>query len=181
MKLVIASDIHGSLQFAHRLMEHVAQEDPDYLVLLGDLLYHGPRNALPEGYDPAAVATLLNGAPVPIIAVRGNCEAEVDQMLLDFPCMDTTARLIDGPVTLLCSHGHVVAPDSHPPLTAPAALLTGHTHCKTLEERDGVWYVNPGSVSLPKDGQRSFATYENGTFALKSLDTGETLASATLG
>ncbi|MDE8702624.1 phosphodiesterase [Adlercreutzia equolifaciens] len=178
MKLVIASDIHGSALFAKQLMDRVSAEQADRLVLLGDLLYHGPRNPLPPGYHPTEVAAMLNASPVPVVAVRGNCEAEVDQTLLDFPCMDTTAQIIDGNRTLMFSHGHVVSPENHPALPSPAALFTGHTHKKILEGRKGVWYVNPGSVSLPKDGIRSYATYEDGVFALKQLKDGEVLVQA---
>lgn len=175
MKLVIASDIHGSADACRMLLDHATAEAPDRLVLLGDLLYHGPRNALPDGYDPAAVAALLNGAPWPITAVRGNCDAEVDQMVLDFPCRDTSAVIVDGDRTLFCTHGHVFAPDDHPELGPRAAFLSGHTHVKTLETRGDVLYVNPGSPSIPKDGSASFAVYDNGTFSLRDLATGRVI------
>lgn len=180
MKLVIASDIHGSATACRALLARAAEERPDRLVLLGDVLYHGPRNALPAGYAPADVAAMLNEVPWPVTAVRGNCDAEVDQMVLAFPCLDTTAVIVDGPRTLLCTHGHVISPDEHGPLGARAALLSGHTHVKTLCERDGVLYVNPGSPSIPKDGVASFAVYDDGTFTLRDLETGAVLAEAAL-
>ena len=180
MKLVIASDLHGSATACRMLLDHAAAEAPDRLVLLGDLLYHGPRNALPDGYDPAGVAVMLNEAPWPITAVRGNCDAEVDQMVLDFPGRDTTALIADGPRELFCTHGHVFSPDDHPALGPRAAFLSGQTHRKTIERRVGVLYVNPGSPSIPKDDAPSFAVYDDGCFTLRDLEGGTVLAAMEL-
>lgn len=180
VKLVIASDLHGSAKACRMLLDRAAVEEPDRLVLLGDLLYHGPRNALPEGYDPALVASLLNGVSWPITAVRGNCDAEVDQMVLDFPCRDTSAVVVDGQRSLFCTHGHVFSPDDHPSLGAQAAFLSGHTHVKTLSANGGILYVNPGSTSIPKDGSASYAVYEDGRFTLRDLGSGETIAQAAM-
>ena len=180
MKLVIASDLHGSAAACRTLLDQAAALDPDRLVLLGDLLYHGPRNALPDGYDPAVVAAMLNEVPWPITAVRGNCDAEVDQMVLVFPGRDTAAVIADGERELFCTHGHVHTPDDHPQLRPRSAFLSGHTHIKTLVERDGILYVNPGSPSIPKDGCASFAVYENGSFTLRELESGAILAEAEL-
>ena len=190
MKLLIASDIHGSATWCRRLMDAVSRETPDRIVLLGDVLYHGPRNDLPEGYAPKEVAAMLNGVAESIVAVRGNCDAEVDQMVLDFPCMADYATLVDGDMTLFCTHGHVWSPERMPLLPSGAAFLSGHTHVKvnedvTMRVRDGVLVpargedvgvaggdvrtihlVNPGSASIPKDGSHSFALYENGEFEL---------------
>ena len=167
MKLLIASDLHGSASAVRALARRVEDEEPDRIVLLGDLLYHGPRNDLPEGYAPKEVVGLLNGLADRIVAVRGNCDAEVDQMVLDFPCMADYALVdVDGR-ELYLTHGHL---DLAPRLRPGSAFLSGHTHVKTLEERDGVLYVNPGSASIPKDGCASYATYEQGVFALKALD-----------
>ena len=193
MKLVIASDLHGSALWARRLMKVVENVRPDRVVLLGDLLYHGPRNDLPEGYAPKEVAAMLNSIAGSIVAVRGNCDAEVDQMVLDFSCMADYALLADGSRTLFLTHGHVPAmtPDD---VCATAHLahidvyMSGHTHAKRLDriartqEKNGqgtVVMLNPGSVSLPKDGTHSYAAYENGLFALKTFD-GETLAELAL-
>ncbi|MBR5259500.1 MAG: phosphodiesterase [Eggerthellaceae bacterium] len=173
MKLIITSDIHGSALSTELLMQHVDKEQPDFIVLLGDLLYHGPRNPLPEGHDPMRVAELLNAKHEQIIAVRGNCDAEVDQMVLNFPCMGDFAELDDAGRTLFFTHGHVFSPDKHPELNAGSFFFSGHTHVKTNEERNGVTYVNPGSTSLPKDGSKSFAIYEDGHVTLKALETGE--------
>ncbi len=187
MKLVIASDLHGSETYVRMLLDRIAEEAPERIVLLGDLLYHGPRNDLPQGYDTKQVAALLNEHAARIVAVRGNCDAEVDQMVLDFPCMGDSATIVVDGHMLFCTHGHVFsptaepgAPDAAPPLPPSSAFLSGHTHVKTLAERAGVLYVNPGSVSLPKDGSRSFAVYENGTFTLKGLEDGEPIDSRTL-
>ena len=178
MKLAIASDIHGSATWCARLLEAVEAEHPDRIVLLGDLLYHGPRNDLPDGYAPKEVMGMLNPLATQIVAVRGNCEAEVDQMVLDFPCMADYAVLLDPSVAddfgrpreLFATHGHVFGPGLHgsaehmPPLPAGSALLYGHTHVKVSELRDGVRLFNPGSVSIPKDGTHSFGVYEDGSF-----------------
>lgn len=170
MKLLIASDIHGSAAFCAELGRRIDDENPDRILLLGDLLYHGPRNALPEGYDPMAVAGMLNSLKERIVAVRGNCEAEVDQMVLEFPCMGDYVELIDESRTIFATHGHLAGPDDLPYLAPGSAFVSGHTHVKLLEERSGILVVNPGSVSIPKDGSASYAVYENGAFALKTLD-----------
>ncbi|MEG0376000.1 MAG: phosphodiesterase, partial [Raoultibacter sp.] len=168
MKILFASDIHGSAVYCRQFIERIADEKPDTVVLLGDLLYHGPRNALPEGYAPMEVADMLNALKERIIAVRGNCEAEVDQMVLDFPCMADYTTLIDEKGhTIFATHGHVWSPDKLPYLAPGSAFLSGHTHVKQLEEISGVLVVNPGSVSIPKDGTHSFGVFEDGLFTLK--------------
>ena len=128
MKLVIASDIHGSAFWCGKLLEVVAQEQPDKLVLLGDLLYHGPRNDLPRDYAPKQVIPMLSGLKDKIIAVRGNCEAEVDQMVLPFPCMAEFSQLLVDKKTLYLTHGHHANPDNLPPLPEGSVFLFGHTH-----------------------------------------------------
>lgn len=173
MKLVIASDIHGAAQWCERLMCAVEQERPDRVVLLGDLLYHGPRNDLPADYAPKRVIEMLNALTPQVIAVRGNCEAEVDQMVLDFACMTTNNTLLDPATgkTLFCSHGHVYGPGLHgsannlPKLAAGSAFIYGHTHVKVSQEGPGgLWLFNPGSVGIPKDGSHSYGIYEDGHF-----------------
>ena len=172
MKLLIASDLHGSAPAVRALAARIEAEAPDRIALLGDLLYHGPRNDLPVGYAPKEVIGLLNGLAERIVAVRGNCDAEVDQMVLGFPCMADYALVEADGRLLYLTHGHLpgMSPDDPPSLAPGSALLTGHTHVKTLDERDGVLYVNPGSTSIPKDGSASYAVYENGAFMLKALD-----------
>lgn len=176
MKFLIASDIHGSAYWAERLMAAIEAEQPDRIILLGDLLYHGPRNDLPRDYAPKSVIPLLNDLAKSgrVIAVRGNCEAEVDQMVLEFPCMSDSALVMDSDGReLFCTHGHVFGAGMHnsvdnaPVLPAGSALVYGHTHIKVNEESQkhpGLWLFNPGSVSIPKDGTHSYGIYEDGSF-----------------
>ena len=176
MKFLIASDIHGSAYWAERLMAAIEAEQPDRIILLGDLLYHGPRNDLPRDYAPKRVIPLLNDLSKSgrVIAVRGNCEAEVDQMVLEFPCMSDSALVMDSDGReLFCTHGHVFGAGMHnsvdnaPVLPAGSALVYGHTHIKVNEESQkhpGLWLFNPGSVSIPKDGTHSYGIYEDGSF-----------------
>ena len=170
MKLLIASDIHGSAYWCGKLMEVMAEFQPDHLILLGDLLYHGPRNDLPRDYAPKQVIPMLSKYADKIIAVRGNCEAEVDQMVLPFPCMaDFSQLLMDGKILYL-THGHHHNPDNLPPLQTGSIFLSGHTHVKLDEVRNGIRCLNPGSVSIPKDGSHSCLLYKNGTFSFKILE-----------
>ena len=162
MKFVIASDIHGSAHWCGRLVELIEKEQPDKILLLGDLLYHGPRNDLPRGYAPKQVIPMLSRYQDKIIAVRGNCEAEVDQMVLPFPCMADYALLVADGTTFYLTHGHHASPDDLPPLEPGSIFLSGHTHVKMDEVRGGIRCVNPGSVSIPKDGSNSCMVWENG-------------------
>ena len=170
MKLVIASDIHGSAYWCQKLMEEIQKENPDRVILLGDLLYHGPRNDLPRDYAPKQVIPMLSGIREKIVAVRGNCEAEVDQMVLPFPCLaDYAEILVDGRLFHL-SHGHHQNPQNLPPLPEGSVFLFGHTHVKLDETVGGIRCLNPGSVSIPKDGSHSYLIYENGEFFFKLLE-----------
>ena len=170
MKLVIASDIHGSAYWCQKLMEEIQKENPDRVILLGDLLYHGPRNDLPRDYAPKQVIPMLSGIREKIAAVRGNCEAEVDQMVLPFPCLaDYAEILLDGRLFHL-SHGHHQNPQNLPPLPEGSVFLFGHTHVKLDETVGGIRCLNPGSVSIPKDGSHSYLIYENGEFFFKLLE-----------
>lgn len=174
MKLVIASDLHGAAPAVRALAARIEAEAPDRVLLLGDLLYHGPRNDLPEGYAPREVAAVLNGMAARITAVRGNCDAEVDQMVLDFPVMADYATLFDETGReLFLTHGHVFGAGMHnsvdhaPALPEGSALVYGHTHIKVNEASEahpGLWLFNPGSVSIPKDGTHSYGIYEGGAF-----------------
>lgn len=179
MKLVIASDIHGAADACARLMSAIEAENPDRVVLLGDLLYHGPRNDLPADYAPKRVIEMLNSIAARVIAVRGNCEAEVDQMVLGFPCMADHNILFDEATgtTLFLTHGHVYGPGYHnsvdawPTLPSHSALVYGHTHIKVNEQNKehGAWVFNPGSVGIPKDGTASYGIYEGGRFEHRLL------------
>lgn len=170
MKLVIASDIHGSAYWCGKLMELVEREQPDRLILLGDLLYHGPRNDLPRDYAPKRVIPMLCAHQDKILCVRGNCEAEVDQMVLSFPCMADCALLECGGKTMYLTHGHHFNPEKLPPLPLGSIFLSGHTHVKIDEIHDGVRCLNPGSVSIPKDGSHSCLVYEDGEFSFRLLE-----------
>lgn len=170
MKLVIASDIHGSAYWCGKLMELIDREQPDRVVLLGDLLYHGPRNDLPRDYAPKQVIPMLSRLQDKILAVRGNCEAEVDQMVLPFPCMADYALLEADGKMLYLTHGHHANPDRLPPLPEGSVFLSGHTHIKLDELRGGIRCLNPGSVSIPKDGTNSCIIYENGNFRFTVLE-----------
>ena len=170
MKLLIASDIHGSAYWCGKLMDLIQEENPDRVVLLGDLLYHGPRNDLPRDYAPKQVIPMLSEIQEKIVAVRGNCEAEVDQMVLPFPCLaDYAQLLVDGKIFHL-SHGHHQNPEHLPPLPQGSVFLFGHTHVKLDRQVNGIRCLNPGSVSIPKDGSHSCLIYENGKFSFKILE-----------
>ena len=175
MKLMIASDIHGCAPACKKLLDIFAASGADRLILLGDLLYHGPRNDLPEGYDPKAVIAMLSEHADRLFCVRGNCDTEVDQMVLPFPIMAETALLfVDGKTWFAC-HGHRSGanPTANdlPKLPAGSVVLSGHTHIPVLETNaDGVTLLNPGSTSIPKGGfPASYALYEDGVFEVVSL------------
>ena len=170
MKILIASDLHGSAYWCRRLMEEIEKEQPDRIVLLGDLLYHGPRNDLPREYAPKQVIPMLSSLKEKILAVRGNCEAEVDQMVLPFPCLSDFSQLyLDGRLMHL-THGHHQNPQNLPPLPQGSIFLYGHTHVKFDQVVDGIRCLNPGSLSIPKDGSHSYIVYENGNFSFRILE-----------
>ncbi len=170
MKLLIASDLHGSAYYTRLAVDFFQACGADKLVLLGDILYHGPRNDLPRDYAPKEVAPMLNGVADSIIAVRGNCEAEVDSLMLDFPVTPDYAVIFDGVTTMYLSHGH----RDEPKMAAGNVYLTGHTHIPHDFVKDGVRYLNPGSVSIPKNGSaHSVMVYEDGNFRRYDLETGE--------
>ncbi len=171
MKLLIASDIHGSALFCKKLIDNYREEKAERLILLGDILYHGPRNDLPEGYAPKSVIELLNPLKDELLCVRGNCEAEVDQMVLAFPVLADYAVIFDGKTQLFLTHGHVLNEKTPPPLKKGSVLLNGHTHIPAARRYENYIYVNPGSVSIPKENsERSYIIYENGEFIWKRLD-----------
>ena len=181
MKLMIASDLHGSAYFVKKLIERMEAEQPDKLLLLGDLLYHGPRNDLPDQYDPKGVTALLNANKNELLCVRGNCDAEVDQMVLEFPIQADYALFdLDG-VTAFVTHGHLFNTSALPPHKDGDLLIHGHTHVLTVQEMDGMTYINPGSAALPKEGNpKSYMTYEKGLFEIKTLD-GEVIKTHKIG
>lgn len=170
MKIMFASDIHGSAYYAEKLIEAYMSSGAERLVLLGDLLYHGPRNDLPREYAPKRVIEILNSMKEDILCVRGNCDTEVDQMVLDFPIMADYAVLMPDGKTIYLSHGHIYNPLNPPKLKKGDILMNGHTHIRAFEEYDGFTYINPGSVSIPKDGKgNSCMIYENEKFEFMNL------------
>ena len=180
MKWLIASDIHGSAYWCRRLLEKYAQEKADRLILLGDVLYHGPRNDLPDEYAPKKVIEMLNGMSDSILCVRGNCDTEVDQMVLKFPVLADYALLDLGERMIYMTHGHVYNENNLPPLREGDILLHGHTHVSKCVDHGNYVYMNPGSVSIPKENTpHGYMTLENGKFLWKSLD-GEKIKEYTL-
>ena len=165
MKLMIASDIHGSEYYCKKMLDEFKNHHADKLLLLGDILYHGPRNDLPYGYNPKGVIALLNPLKDKILCVRGNCDTEVDQMVLDFPILADYAYLyIDGK-TIFATHGHKFHCENPPSLNKGDILLNGHTHIPANENKGDFIYINPGSISIPKNNSdHSYIIMENGEF-----------------
>lgn len=173
MKLLIASDIHGSAYYCRLLLEAFEKENADKMLLLGDILYHGPRNDLPKTYAPKEVIAMLNPLKDKIFCVRGNCDTEVDQMVLDFPVLADYAVLSLGDKLIYATHGHNYNEEKLPPLSDGDIFLCGHTHVPKINKHENYTYVNTGSVSIPKENSpHSYVVYENGKFQWKDLETG---------
>ena len=171
MKWMIASDIHGSAAYCEKLLAAFGREQADRLLLLGDLLYHGPRNNLPQGYAPKEVIAQLSGVKDKVFCVRGNCEAEVDQMVLPFPVLADYCLLEQKGRVIFATHGHHYNLENPPLLQPGDVLLHGHTHIPAKDNSLGFWYLNPGSVSIPKESSpHSYMTLEDGQFLWKDLD-----------
>jgi len=171
MKLMFASDIHGSLAATEKVLARFAESGARWLIILGDILNHGPRNALPERYAPAEVAVRLNEQAERIIAVRGNCDSEVDQMLLTFPIMAPWQQVLTDEQRLFLTHGHLFGADNLPPLSPGDILVYGHTHLPVAEKRDGIYHFNPGSVSIPKGGnEASYGIFDNHVLRVIALN-----------
>ncbi len=173
MKLMIASDLHGSAFYVEKLLSAMELEQPDKLILLGDLLYHGPRNDLPEGYAPKKVIEMLSGIQSRVLSIRGNCEAEVDQMVLPFPVLNDYGVLFVDGITMYLIHGHK---NMDMPVQKGDVILSGHTHVPVLREEQEIYYGNPGSVSIPKQNSvHGYLIYENGTLYHRGLTQGDLL------
>lgn len=172
MKWMIASDLHGSAYWTRRLVERWKAEQPDRTVLLGDLLYHGPRNDLPDEYSPKLTVELLETLQPRPICVRGNCDAEIDQVVLPFPMMADYGVLSDGTQTVYITHGHLYDRTNPLPMQAGDVMLCGHFHVPACEQQPGGWwYVNPGSVSIPKeDSAHEYLIWEQGVWTWKDMD-----------
>ena len=170
MKYLIASDVHGSYYYAKKIIDLFNQEKADKILLLGDILYHGPRNDLPREYSPKQVFELFNEYKKDILCVRGNCDAEVDQMVLEFPILADYSIIDMGKNVIFATHGHVHNETNLPPLNKGDVLLHGHTHLVVCKNLGDVTYINPGSIALPKDGNHGYIIYENGKFTFKTVD-----------
>ncbi|MDY2960548.1 MAG: phosphodiesterase [Hornefia sp.] len=171
MKLMIASDIHGSEYYCRLALRAFENSGSDKLLLLGDLLYHGPRNDLPKEYNPKAVISMLNPIADKILAVRGNCEAEVDQMVLSFPVLADYALIELREITIFATHGHLYNQENLPPMAKGTVLLNGHTHIPSCIEHENYVYMNPGSTSIPKEGScHSYMIVENREFKWLDLE-----------
>lgn len=171
MKWMIASDLHGSAYFCRRLLEAFQREGAQRLLLLGDLLYHGPRNDLPREYAPKQVIAMLNEAADHLVCVRGNCDAEVDQMVLDFPILAEYAILCWNDRMIYATHGHTLCEQNPPRLRQEDILLHGHTHIPAAVEHGDFLYLNPGSVAIPKQASpHSYMVLEDGEAVWKDLD-----------
>lgn len=170
-KLMIASDLHGSYKAASKLKLIFENSGADKLILLGDLLYHGPRNDLPEEYNPKAVTALLNDMKDNLLCVRGNCDADVDQMVLNFPITAHNMLLYLDGKRVFVTHGDIFNTKNPPALSEGDILLHGHTHLPVIEDAGGYYYLNPGSAALPKEGNPpSYMIYEDGVYTIYSLD-----------
>ena len=182
MKWMIASDLHGSAYYCRKMLEAFEREGADRLFLLGDLLYHGPRNDLPREYAPKEVIPLLNGKREKLLCVRGNCDAEVDQMVLEFPVLADYAVLPVGQRLIYATHGHIYNVKNLPPLAPGDVLLHGHTHVPAWTEfGQGNLYLNPGSVSIPKENSpHSYMTLEENTMQWKELESSAAFHELTL-
>lgn len=171
MKLFIASDIHGSAYWCGKMLEAFKKSGAEKLILLGDILYHGPRNDLPRNYAPKEVISMLNPLKDKILCVRGNCDTEVDQMVLNFPVLADYALIYADEKTIFATHGHKWNCDNLPPLTQNGVLLCGHTHIPIIKDIGNYTYVNPGSVSIPKENsEHSYLIFENGNFNFEKLE-----------
>lgn len=171
MKYMIASDIHGSAYYCKKMFERFKTESAQRILLLGDILYHGPRNGLPRDYAPKEVINMLNEVKNNILCIRGNCEAEVDQMVLDFPVLADYAVLDIGSKIIYATHGHIYNEKNPPPLQKGDIILHGHTHVPACNVHEDYICMNPGSVSIPKENSyNGYMTFENGLFLWKNLD-----------
>ena len=174
MKFLIASDIHGSAYYCDLLLKAIATEKADRVLILGDILYHGPRNDLPKDYAPKKVIEMLNPLKNKLLCVRGNCDTEVDQMVLYFPILADYSVIPLGDRLIYATHGHNFNENNLPPMSQGDILLNGHTHVSKCVEHSDFIYMNPGSVSIPKEETpHSFMTLEKGNFLWKNLETME--------
>ncbi len=174
MKFLIASDIHGSAYYCDLLIKAIKTEQADRILLLGDILYHGPRNDLPKDYAPKKVIEMLNPLKEKLLCVRGNCDTEVDQMVLNFPILADYCVIPLKDRLIYATHGHKFNENMLPPIAKGDILLNGHTHVSKCVEYDDFIYMNTGSVSIPKENTpHSYMLLDNDKFIWKNLETGE--------
>ncbi|WP_035288846.1 phosphodiesterase [Clostridium sp. KNHs214] len=171
MKLFFISDIHGSSYYLKKVLEIFEKEQCDYLVILGDQLYHGARNPLPKDYNPKAVTEMLNSYRDKVIAVRGNCDSEVDQMVIKYPTMsDYNIVLYEGK-RLFLTHGHIYNRDNLPNLSSGDAIIYGHTHVPVAEKQENIFVINPGSITFPKENTpHCYGIFKENIFTIKTLE-----------
>ncbi|MDP4143351.1 MAG: phosphodiesterase [Bacillota bacterium] len=171
MKLFFIADIHGSVYYLKKALENYKKEEADYIVILGDELYHGARNPLPRDYNPKEVSELLNSHKDKIIAVRGNCDSEVDEMVLDYPMMADYSIILYNNKRLFLTHGHIYNENNLPALSSGDVLIHGHTHVPIAKKVGNIFVINPGSITFPKeDSSNSFGVLENNVFFIKNLE-----------
>lgn len=177
MKLLFVSDIHGSVFYLKKAIEVFEKEKADQMIILGDLLYHGPRNPLPKEYNPKEVLTILNQYKDKIISVKGNCDSEVDQMVLEFPIMAEYSIIFNGKKKVFATHGHKFNKDNVPNISDGDILIHGHTHIPVAERLDNIILLNPGSISLPKENNpNSYGIMTDTRFEIKDFDNNELLS-----
>jgi hypothetical protein len=171
MKLFFISDIHGSIYYLRKAMERFQEEKADFIVILGDILYHGARNPLPKEYSPKDVTELLNSYSDKIIAVRGNCDSEVDEMVIDFPIMATYSNILYNNRRLFITHGHIYNDENMPNLGNGDVFIHGHTHVLRAEKKGPIYIINPGSITLPKENNpHTYGILEDNNFKIKTLE-----------
>ncbi len=171
MKIFFVSDIHGSIYYAKKAIECFDYEEADYMVILGDILYHGARNPLPLKHNPKEVIALLNGFKDRIIAVRGNCDSEVDEMVLEFPIMATYSNILYKNRRIFLTHGHIYNEENLPRLGVGDVFIYGHTHIPVAKKEEDIYIVNPGSITFPKENNpNSYCILEDNIFRIKDLE-----------
>lgn len=180
MKYMFASDIHGSAYYLKRLLDKFERSGAEQLILMGDLLYHGARNDLPEEYGTKDCTTMFNMYANRIIACRGNCDSEIDQMVLQFPIMSDYNVLELNGITFFQTHGHLYNPEKLPPMGVCKAFVYGHVHLPIARKQDDVYILNPGSTSIPKGGNASsYAMLDGNVWTIKDFE-GNTINSITI-
>lgn len=171
LKIFFMSDIHGSFYYLDKALERFKVEKADYIGILGDILYHGARNPLTVEYNPKKVIEKINEYADKIIAVRGNCDSEVDQMVIDFPIMSTYSTILYNNKRLFLTHGHMFNEDNMPKLSEGDVFIYGHSHLPRAEKNNNIYFINPGSITLPKEGNpHTYGVLEDSSFIIKDLN-----------